>query len=300
MEKSHLSLIEKRSRRSIFYIFTSIIIGVYCLSVIFLLCWGFLSSVKTGADFYDNPFGLPKKMVFSNLIDAFKEMNVPVNLAIGKRKAFLPELFMWSMVYTIGESLVVQLSRCCCAYVCAKYNRSVFSKIMNSIVVFVMVIPISGTLAASIEVRRMIGSYDNLFVGILYTAGFTGQAFLVYFAAFKTTSFSYAEAASIDGANNYVIFFKIMFPMVINMFGGLFLLEFITLWNNYYTPMVYYPSYPTVSYGLYRFQFSFSINPNKQPIRLASTIVVAMPVLILFVIFNKRLVGNISVGGLKG
>ncbi len=300
MKETKLTNIEKKERLSPVNLILSFVIGIYCLTVLFGLIWAILSSLKTGADFMDNTFGFPTRFRFQNFTEAFASMRVSVGSGASKHDVYLPQMFLNTLIYSLGTCTVFQFSRCVCAYIAAKHKTSYVSKILVTVVVVVMIIPITGTLAAEIRIKRLLCIYDNLLLGIIFTSGFTGQAFLIYYAAFNSVSFAYAEAAEIDGANSFVIFFKIMFPMVINMFGGLFLLEFIALWNNYTTPMVFYPSYPTVALGLYTFYRSRTPNPNAITVKLASSIVVALPIVILYMVFSKKLIGNISIGGLKG
>ena len=127
---------------------------------------------------------------------------------------------------------------------------------------------------------------------------FSGPHFLYLYAAYSSLSKEYAESAEIDGANQAVIMFKIMMPMVKNIFIAVFILEFIGHWNDYNPSLLYLPNYPMLTYGLYRFQHH---NPQPDiPIRLAASTLVMLPTLILFVIFRNHIMSNLSIGGLKG
>ena len=64
-----------------------------------------------------------------------------------------------------------------------------------------------------------------------------------------------SEAAQIEGAGNYTVMFRIVFPMISKIFTTLCLIEFITLWNDYTYPLLYLNSYPTLAYGIFYLVF---------------------------------------------
>ncbi|MBQ3506515.1 MAG: hypothetical protein IJA89_07080, partial [Clostridia bacterium] len=68
------------------------------------------------------------------------------------------------------------------------------------------------------------------------------------------------------------------------------------------TPLIYIPDMPTAAYGLYTFINGNKVNGLLQtpPIQLAGGMVLLFPILVMFLLLKDRLMGNISVGGLKG
>ena len=63
--------------------------------------------------------------------------------------------------------------------------------------------------------------------------------FLYFTAYFKNLSWTYAEAAMMDGADDFQIYFRVMFPQAKPIFGALFLTTWITNWNNYESALIY-------------------------------------------------------------
>ena len=136
---------------------------------------------------------------------------------------------------------------------------------------------------------------------MLQKMSFTGTYFLVYFAMVKGVDKSFSEAAYIDGAGEFTVLFIIYFPLLINTYFTVVLLLFVGFWNDYNTPMLYIPSYPTLSYSVKWLQ------TNADPARFANTnlkmcvaLIVVIPILTLFIIFRDKLTGNLTVGGVKG
>ena len=165
-----------------------------------------------------------------------------------------------------------------------------------------MIIPIVGSLPAEITLSKTLGLYNHIYGMWIMKANFLGMYFLIFLAAFNSISMTYTEAAKIDGANNMSIMLKIIFPLVKNVIFTIILINFITYWKDYQTPMIYLNAYPTVTYGLFRviFDSSSSAGMVSVPIRMTASIIVVMPLIIIFIIFQKRLLGNLTMGGIKG
>ena len=129
---------------------------------------------------------------------------------------------------------------------------------------------------------------------------FLGMYFLVFYATFKSLSWGYAESAFIDGASHWTVMTRIMLPLVKTSFLAIFILNFIVYWNDYQAPMLYLPSYPTMAYGLFYMKFIATQGFGKIPMQLTGCIILSIPSLVLFIAFQGKLMGNLTVGGLKG
>ena len=299
-----LGRIEKKERRSLFGIVATLLLGIYAASLIFPLIWAMYSSFIGRLDFKNNPiFGAPTIQGFQplNFVQAFQELQVAIRTSNGGvRPAYFLEMMFNSVTWSVGSSLVAELSRCMCAYVVAKFRHHKWTRYIHSLVIILMIISFPSNLASSINFNKMVGMYNNMWLRIVGSITFTGSHFLFFYAAFRNLSWGYAEAAYIDGASHFTVMWKIMMPLVKTTFFALFLLDFITAWNDYSTSMVYMPSYPTVAYGLYKMQSLGGKFGSSVPLRLASCTVVILPTLLLFIIFKDKLMGNLALGGLKG
>jgi ABC-type glycerol-3-phosphate transport system permease component len=167
-----------------------------------------------------------------------------------------------------------------------------------------MMIPIVGSLPSEIKMAQATGVMNQIWGLWIMRANFLGLYFLVFYDVCKALPTSFSEAAKIDGANNFQIFFQIAMPLIKNTFMTILLIKFIAFWNDYQAAMVFMPSYPTVAFGLNRIMNinadSTRYNHQMIPARLSAVVMTATPVCILFAIFQKRLLGNLTVGGVKG
>lgn len=115
----------------------------------------------------------------------------------------------------------------------------------------------------------------------------------------QNLSWTYAEAAYLDGASEAQVFFKVMIPMCISPICALAVLRAIGIWNDYNTSLLYLQKLPTLATGLYIFK-SQMIYKVRMDILLAASILSIIPVLVLFLVFNKTLLDLDLGGGLKG
>lgn len=122
-------------------------------------------------------------------------------------------------------------------------------------------------------------------------------AVLLFKNSFDALSNSYVEAAKLDGCTNFGIFFKIMFPLAkpiviyesINVLSG--------VWADFFSPLLYLENTQVVPLKIYKLAMNPSIQMNTY---FMSLIFASIPPLIIFVVFQKRILGGINVGGVKG
>ena len=292
----------KRGKWGVFRIVMLLLLSIYSVTIIFLIAWVLLSSFKSKMDFSDYPLAFPPKFYFENYANIFRELSIKVTVpGMGQRDILLPELFLYSLLYSVGCMAVSIISKAMVAYVVAKYKFR-FASVLYTVNIIVMIIPIVGRLPSELQLMRAIGFYDNLLALCIMKGSFTGMDFMLLHATFSSVPWEYAEAAKMDGASHFTIMWKVMFPMVKQVMLILALTNFITYWNDWNVNVTYMPSYPTAAYALYAFQNSNinSISLGGVPYILCACTVVMLPILVLFGIFNKQLLGEVSFGGIKG
>ena len=98
--------------------------------------------------------------------------------------------------------------------------------------------------------------------------------------------------------------FKIYFPLAIKMIMTVFLIMFVSLWNDYQNPLIFLPTQPTLATAVY--YMTNLANGTKEskifaeaPAKMAASMVLALPILILFILTKNKLMGDISLGGIK-
>lgn len=284
-----------RGKTSPFFVVLFVLLAIYSLILIGLLVWAMISAFKTPRDFQTNPVGLPEKIV-NNFAEAIKLYKIQVGGVKGRpRYAMFPQMLYNSVLYSVGCALFNTIVICLTAYCCARYKYRL-SKIVYAVVLVTMTIPIVGSLPSQIQVAQTLRIYNEIWGMWLQSASFLGLYFLVFYETFASLPNSFFEAARIDGADDLSLIFRIALPLAKNVFLTIFMLNFITYWNDYQTPLLFLKSMPVLSYGLYLITQSNAYVPM---IMAAATVVLA-PVIIIFIFANKKLMGNLTVGGIKG
>jgi len=268
------------------------VFGVFVLYAISLLApfvWMMINSVKTPSEFHGgNYFGLPEEFAGKNFVEV-------LSMKVGDESIAM--MFLMSVITTIlGTVLNVGLSACL-AYVIAKF-RFPGRNFLFAMAIFTMVVPIVGTLPAQVSMMETLG-LNNSLLGVLFLySGCFGFNFILLYSSFNTVSDSYIEAASVDCAGRFKIFFKVVLPMAKGPLIACSVLTAIGYWNDYQTPFLYLPkNMQTLAVGLYQFQ---SENVFQMPLVFSSMLISIFPILIIYLIFQKRIIESTNAGGLKG
>ena len=276
-----------------------VVILVYTFSLLFVLAWGAMTALKSVEEFgtitNGNTLGIPRNPTFENFARAFYEFKLRLS-GPGENYAYIEHMFLNSCLYVFGGAFVSIFTRLLVAYAVAKFDF-IGKKFLYTTVIVTMVIPIVGSLPSEIKMAHDLGIYDTLIGTYLMKGGFTGMDFLVFYAAFKSVPNTYMEAAEIDGAGHFRVMFTIMIPLIRNVCFALYITSFIALWNDYYTQMMYLPSMPGFAYGLYRYTAS---NAGDPPGYMAIALMVSVPIILVFICFRNKIMGNIAIGGIKG
>ena len=222
----------------------AVILGLYCLVLAIWLVWALLTSFKNPNDFLGNKYGLPNPWYFDNFAYVIYEYKVEKLIDGVSTVISTGDMILNSVLYSVGSAFVATLVPCITAYLCARYKYK-FSKIIYSIVLVCMVIPIVGSQASELQIVIKMGIYDHMFGMWILKSGFLGLYFLVFHEVFLSIPNAYGEAAEIDGASDFCIMTKISLPLAKNTFFTVLLIMFVTYWNDFQTPMLYLPTHPT-------------------------------------------------------
>lgn len=269
----------------------SLIFMVVALSYLYILIWAIIAACKTHSEIVLNPFSLPKVWNWGHFAEMTQLLEVNGN-------NFWDMLFN-SVYFSIPAVFLSQFFLIWFAYICSKYSFP-GSKYVYTIILVFMTLPLYGTGGGMYRLYHNLGLIDS-YAQILTAVG-TGvmsMNTLYYMAFFKNLSWTYAEAAQMDGANEFQIYFRVMFPQAKPLFGALMLTQWLGVWNDYESAMIYRPNLPTLPVGIYQFNTEMMFRARLD-ILFAACVVVCIPALILFIVFNKTLTTSMSVGGIKG
>ena len=275
-------LIKRSKPERILFAFVFVFFCIYAFMLIYPVVWGFTSSFKSIDDYFDNRFGWPTEWNFINYSDALKKIQ-------DGGMSFLE--MTWNSAWINMEFISAY------AYVLNKYKFK-GRNLLFGLCLFIMSVPIG---ASFVSTYRLM--YDlqlaNSYAILLTSTSVYGMNLMLFHSYYSNISNSYMEAAKIDGANFYQIYFKIMRQQASPLALTLGLLLFINKWNDYMSPLLYLPKMPTLATGLYRYQTIVERNGNY-PVLFAGLFMCLLPILIVFTIFSDKMMTSINIGGIKG
>ena len=318
MKKKETSLANK-----IFIYSILALLVVYVISMVFTLSWGLLTSFKHKFElsFNDNWLGLPNinknddinswKEVFqlanyNQLVKDyhFVEQKCKTSFYVGgkvvshKAQGGFPMVVVNTFVYTIVGSFLHAFVPAITAYAVTKFKNPV-GKLMSGAALFAMTTPIVGAQPSMLAMLRGLGIYDTFWGYLLQKAGFGGMYFFVFSAFYESMPDSFSEAAEIDGASYLNILLTIVIPLSMKMISTVLLIQFIASWNDYQTAYMYMPTHPTIAYVVWFLTTDNAIGGGNMVVRIAAAMALATPILIAFIFLKDKLMGNLSMGGLK-
>jgi ABC-type glycerol-3-phosphate transport system permease component len=270
-------------------IMASVVFGVYAVSLLLPLLWAFMMSFKTPGDYMQHSLEWPHPFMFSNYAKAFTELSTADNNVFG--------MLVNSLWLAGGEAFLAMAVGVTCAYACAKYDFF-GGKVVFWLSFVVMIIPIVNNLPGQFRLAKLIHTYDSPLT-VIAAAGCIGGTFLILYTFFKNVDPGYAEAAFIDGASHFQVFFRVMLPIAFPPVAAIGLVTFTGLWNDSMSPLIFLPSYPTLASGLYIYQAEVTRSLNY-PVLFAGLFLSALPIMALFILFQKHLMELQLGGGFKG
>ena len=295
--------IYKRRRMSLMGWIVFAVLVLYAISMCLVVLWGVFTALKSQSEFLHDkvwlPDGWPWEWCWSNITFVLQNYYIRVTSStVGTKEVWLETMVLNSVLYAGGSALMTLVATCWTAYLTAKF-KYFFSKVIYVIVIITLALPIVGSDPSMLQLMQSLNLYDTFIGSWLQKFKFLGIYFLVFYAVFASLPKDYFEAAYVDGASELTLFFRVALPLVVNISFTVFLLEFVTYWNDYQTPLLYLPTHPTLAYGVYALSNTRIQGFNYVPIRMACSVIVVIPIFILFLIFKKRMMRNVSMGGLK-
>lgn len=250
------------------------------------LYWMLGTALKTPQQtFALPPEWIPNPIEWQNFVRVFEE--VPFG-------RFILNTFLLVGLNIIGELFAVTLV----AYGFARLRfpgRSFLFLIMLS----TLMIPYQVTLVPRFILFSKLG-WINTYLP-LFVPAFTGSSFLIFLVRqyMMSIPFDLDEAAYIDGATRFDVFWRIILPLSRPALVLVVVFTFVGVWNDFLQPLIYLndPELFTVSLGLSFFQGTRETNWN---LLMAGSLLATIPPLLLFFFAQRQLIGGIAIEGLKG
>ena len=288
-------------------IFSLILVLVLAFLFTFPLYWIITGSFKTPAAINSvNPDWIPKEGVMRNYELLMKKRTAPLfnftipftDMTVTGPK--IPGALRW-MINTVFMSVASMLLTCITSamagYVLAK-KRFYGGTLVFSLIVCAMALPKQVVLIPLVRLMSKMDMYDNIWAVIFPIVGWPFGVFLLkQFAEGIPTEM--VEACRIDGASEWRTFTDVMFPMIKPGVGACAIFTFINAWNDYFMQLIMLTSTSnlTISLGIATMQGEVVVDYG---LLMAGSALASVPIIIVFLIFQKYFTKGITMGAVKG
>lgn len=270
------------------YSWSKEIIGCLISSFIFVIPFLFmlLNSLKSRKEASALSFSLPSELHFENYVEVLKNNNYQILMA-----------FKNSVILTVG-SVILLIVLCSMAGYVIQRRSSRLTRAANIMVMIGLMLPPS--ILPTIWLLKSMHIYKTMSAMILIEAALLIPFTIMLYRGFVgTIPVELEEAAYMDGCSPAKVFLKIIFPLLKPVTATVIILNAVTVFNDFTNPLYFLPGYEnsTVQLTLFNYKGTFQ---NSYNLMFADIIIIVIPMLILFLIFNKRIVDGMVAGSVKG
>ncbi|GAA0137840.1 carbohydrate ABC transporter permease [Paenibacillus sp. YSY-4.3] len=164
-----------------------------------------------------------------------------------------------------------------------------------------MMIPYPAVMIPQFMMFSKIGWIDTLLP--LIVPGLFGNIIMIFFLRQYLISVpnEVIEAAKIDGSSYFRLFSAITFPLIKPAVAAQLILWFMGIWNDYLAPIIYLnsPEKMTLQLVIANFNATYAIQTDY-PLIMAASVIALLPVLIIFLVFQKQIIESVAISGVKG
>jgi raffinose/stachyose/melibiose transport system permease protein len=256
--------------------------GIFILFPLYILV---STALKSPADIINSTLSLPTSLHFQNFTDAIKLTNFFA-------------AFRNSAVITLISVLFIIISNSMVAYAIARNRDVKFFNILYYYFLSAMFVPFQIIMLPLVKQVSAFGLDNIPGIIVLYIVyGLPFNVFL-YVGYLKSLPKSLEEAATIDGATTWQVFFRIIFPLLKPINATVGILAFLACWNDFMLPLIILskPEFATLPLVQYVFQGQFSTNYN---LAFASYLLALAPIIIVYIFAQRFIISGVTSGAIK-
>jgi raffinose/stachyose/melibiose transport system permease protein len=264
--------------------FRWVVLTVFTIITLLPLLWLLMSSFKTQADVFANPFGLPSQWRFDNYSAALTAH--PLYLYLRN-----------SIGAAVLATLIIVVASMMASY--ALLHRFPLSRATFGFLLFGILLPVNALMTPIFFLVNMMGLYNSVLgLGLVYAGLFFPLGFLIVKTYMDTTPGEIFEAARIDGASFHTVFLRIAAPLASPgaITAAIFLM--ITAFNEllFAAILTKDTEAQTIQVGVRYFLTTYAAN---YPLAFAATVIGMAPTVIIYIILSDRIVAAMTAGSLK-
>jgi raffinose/stachyose/melibiose transport system permease protein len=258
------------------------ILGIFAVVYLGPLLMLVITSLKTLPEFMKSATALPASLNFGNFVEAWNKANFPRYLTN-------------TLLYTVAATAIYVVSAVLVAFPISRgYVRG--AGLLLTLYVIALFLPVA--LIPQFQLMLNLGLYNSP-VGyvMLFLVNPIGVVILVNYI--KTLPHELDEAAAMDGCGYFRFVTSIVFPLIQPAIATVAVLHAIGIWNELILPTIYLTnkSYYPITRGMIVFQGVYGSN---WPTLAAAVLIMALPMLVLFLVLQRYIVSGLTAGAVKG
>lgn len=264
------------------------IIGFVGIVLIFVTPFMFLllNSLKDRKEANLLNMTLPDRLLWENYVEVFQaDGNI---LLTGLKN---------STILTVGSILLLILFSSMAAYVIQRRGGKAM-EVLNGIIMLGLMVP--PAILPTIWVMQGLNLYKTMFgMCLVEVALQTPFSIMLYRGFIASIPIELEEAGYIDGCTSWKLFRLLVFPLLKPVTSTIIILNAVTVFNDFANPLYFLPGKAniTVQQTLYNFTGKFL---NSYNLLFANVVVITLPLLLVFIFFNKKIIDGMTMGAVKG
>lgn len=260
-----------------------VLLGVVILIYLYPLAFLVNTALKSNSEFFSNPTGLAHAPLLSNFSTAWRQGNFAA-------------YFLNSVLYTFGAAALGTLMSLMVGFPVARgYLKH--TRLWN--ILFVSMLFLPNTLVTVFQLALRMHLYDTRLGYILIMTAGVGVGPLLIAGYLKSVPKELDEAAALDGVGYVWYLFRFLPPLIQPVLATVFILQAIGVWNDIILATILLPdeAKSPVTLGLFAFKGAYV---SQWSLLSAATIIVAAPLLVVYVFLQRYLVASVVGGAVKG
>ena len=281
------SLPQIKKKRKIRVNLATLILIPMSLVALLPFIWMILGSFKTGAEIRQiPPTFFPQTFTLDNYRKVLTDPQLPLGL-----------FYRNSAIIAVANVIQVLFTSSLLGYIFAKFEFK-FKKVIFWFILATMMIPSQLTMIPSYLILAKLGLINNL-LGLIVPAAVDAFGIFLFRQFAQSVPNELLDAARVDGAGEFKIYFKIVLPQLGPALATLGMLTFMFNWNAYLWPLIVLTEQKVRTLPIILTWFSSRMVSNDH-YTMAASVLVILPVLIVYLFVQKWIVEGITLSGLKG
>ena len=278
-----MSIKKKMSQTTLY-----IVLGLIAIYTVFPIYFLFVNSFKSQKEIVASPMALPKQWNLQYLQSAAEQINL------------LPSVANTLFITIVSVALIVLVSALT-AWMMVR-NKLKGSNVLFLVFTAAMLIPFQSVMYPLVSLMENMGLKNMGGLIIMYCGFGLSMTIFLYHGFFKGVPIALEEAAMIDGANIFQMFFRIVFPMVKPITVTAIITNAMWIWNDYLLPFLIIGNNDkkTLTLSLYYAKSLSGQYGNPWELIFPAVLICAVPILVVFIFLQKNIIEGIAAGAVKG